>query len=159
MPHRRIASLLTFALIFLLVFAGACRPTPTPEPPTATPIPPTSTPLPTDTPAPAEPPEEPTPAFSGNVAEIVASAPQLTILAAAIEDADLVEKLSSDGPYVFGDEVSAADVFLVPQVYNARRFNVDVSDFPKLVRIDAECLQLDAFSEAVPENQLDAKPA
>ncbi len=70
-----------------------------------------------------------------------------------------LEKLASDGPYVFGDEVSAADVFLVPQLYNARRFNVDVSDFPKLVRIDAECLTLDAFREAIPENQLDAKPA
>ena len=70
-----------------------------------------------------------------------------------------LEKLASDGPYVFGDEVTAADVFLVPQLYNARRFNVDVSDFPKLVRIDAECLTLDAFREAIPENQLDAKPA
>lgn len=70
-----------------------------------------------------------------------------------------LEKLASDGPFVLGEELSAADVFLVPQVYNARRFNVDLDAFPRLVRIDAHCLELDAFREASPENQIDAKPA
>lgn len=67
-----------------------------------------------------------------------------------------LEQTASDGPFVFGDELSAADVFLVPQMYNARRFNVDVSNFPRLAAIDAYCLGLDAFDEAVPENQVDA---
>ena len=67
-----------------------------------------------------------------------------------------LEKISSDGPFVFGDVVTAADVFLVPQMYNARRFNVDVTAFPKLVEIDAKCLELDAFRDAVPESQPDA---
>ena len=69
-----------------------------------------------------------------------------------------LEELSSDGPYVFGDEVTAADVFLVPQMYNARRFEVDVAAFPKLVTIDAHCMKLEAFADAAPENQVDAKP-
>ncbi len=70
-----------------------------------------------------------------------------------------LEALASDGPFVFGEELTAADVFLVPQVYNARRFNVDLGAFPKLVRIDAHCLALDAFRDASPENQIDAKSA
>lgn len=70
-----------------------------------------------------------------------------------------LERLAGDGPCVFGDEVTAADVFLVPQMYNARRFNVDVSAFPKLLKIDSRCMKLDAFMDAAPEQQIDAKPA
>jgi maleylacetoacetate isomerase len=70
-----------------------------------------------------------------------------------------LERLAGDGPCVFGDEVTAAEVFLVPQMYNAWRFNVDVSAFPKLRRIDAHCRRLDAFADAAPEQQIDAKPA
>lgn len=70
-----------------------------------------------------------------------------------------LEHLAGDGPCVFGDEVTAADVFLVPQMYNARRFNVDVSAFPKLLNIDTRCMKLDAFADAAPERQIDAKPA
>ena len=67
-----------------------------------------------------------------------------------------LESAASEGPYVFGDELSAADVFLVPQMFNARRFDVDCSAFPKLVAIDEHCLALPAFAEAMPENQVDA---
>jgi len=67
-----------------------------------------------------------------------------------------LETEAGNGPFVFGDDVSAADVFLVPQVYNARRFNVDISEFPKLVAIDANCRELDAFAQAAPEQQIDA---
>jgi maleylacetoacetate isomerase/maleylpyruvate isomerase len=67
-----------------------------------------------------------------------------------------LEQAAGDGPCVFGDAVTAADVFLVPQMYNARRFDVDVSAFPRLVRIDAHCRELPAFARAVPERQADA---
>ena len=66
------------------------------------------------------------------------------------------EALASDGPYVFGDEVTLADVFLVPQMYNARRFDVALDDFPKLVAIVDRCNQLPTFADALPENQSDA---
>ena len=65
------------------------------------------------------------------------------------------ETLASDGPYVFGDEVTLADVFLVPQMYNARRFKVALDAFPKLVNIVNTCNELRAFREAAPEAQPD----
>ena len=66
------------------------------------------------------------------------------------------ELLASDGPYTFGDTVTLADAFLVPQMYNAYRFNVAVHDFPKLVSIVDRCNELAAFQEAAPEAQSDA---
>ncbi len=62
----------------------------------------------------------------------------------------------ADEPFCCGDSVTAADVFLVAQMYNARRFQVDVRDFPTLVAIDARCREMDAFRDAAPENQADA---
>ncbi len=50
-----------------------------------------------------------------------------------------------------------ADVCLVPQVFNARRFNVPLDRFPKIARVEAECLKLAAFDRARPENQPDAE--
>jgi maleylacetoacetate isomerase len=67
-----------------------------------------------------------------------------------------LEVLASDGPYVFGSDVSLADTLLIPQIYNARRFNISLSDFPRLVAIDAHCSQLPAFVAARPDNQPDA---
>jgi maleylacetoacetate isomerase len=64
---------------------------------------------------------------------------------------------SSDGNYCFSDTVSMADIVLIPQVYNARRFNVDMSAFPLITSIEQNCLDLAAFSDAIPENQPDAK--
>jgi maleylacetoacetate isomerase len=61
------------------------------------------------------------------------------------------------GPYAFGAEVTLADICLVPQVANARRLNVPLDRFPKLVAIDAACGKLDAFIKARPENQPDAE--
>lgn len=61
------------------------------------------------------------------------------------------------GPYFLGDTLSVADVCLVPQVFNARRFDVPLDDFPRLVAIDRECRQLTAFRHAAPENQPDAQ--
>jgi len=68
---------------------------------------------------------------------------------------EAVEALLRPGPYAFGDKVTLADVCLVPQVANARRFNVPLDRFPKIVAVDAACLKLPAFDKARPENQPD----
>jgi len=70
---------------------------------------------------------------------------------------EAVEALLRPGPYAFGDRVTIADVCLVPQVANARRFNVPLDKFPKIVAVDAACLKLAAFDKARPENQPDAE--
>ena len=68
-----------------------------------------------------------------------------------------VETLLPGGPYCFGNDVTLADICLVPQVANARRFNVPLDKFPKIVAADAACLKLPAFDKARPENQPDAE--
>jgi len=70
---------------------------------------------------------------------------------------DAVEALIGVGPYAFGNEVTLADVCLVPQVYNARRFKVPLERFPKIVAVEAACRELAAFERAAPENQADAE--
>ncbi|QBF84259.1 maleylacetoacetate isomerase [Shewanella maritima] len=60
------------------------------------------------------------------------------------------------GKYSFGDSVTLADLCLVPQVYNARRFNVDLAAYPNIVRVDAALNELEAFKLAAPEAQHDA---
>jgi len=60
--------------------------------------------------------------------------------------------------FLVGDAVSIADVYLVPQLYNARRFNVDLGPIPTLVRVEAACTALAAFAAAHPDAQSDAKP-
>ena len=60
------------------------------------------------------------------------------------------------GRYCFGDTPTLADICLVPQVYNAKRFNVPLDDFPNIVRIDHACNQLSVFADAAPEQQHDA---
>lgn len=52
--------------------------------------------------------------------------------------------------YLFSDQPSLAEVCLIPQIYNARRFGIDLSDFPKLVVIDRKCCDLPAFIAAAP---------
>ena len=59
-------------------------------------------------------------------------------------------------PYVFGDEPGLADIMLVPQMANARRFKTDLSPFPRLVAWDERARQHPAFIKAAPENQKDA---
>lgn len=60
------------------------------------------------------------------------------------------------GRFCHGDAPGLADCCLVPQLYNARRFNLDLDAFPTLRRIEAACLALPAFDGARPENQPDA---
>lgn len=62
-----------------------------------------------------------------------------------------------EGPCVFGGTPSLADICLIPQLYNARRFGVDLSALPRLVAIESHCLGLDAFARAAPEVQPDAE--
>jgi maleylacetoacetate isomerase len=67
-----------------------------------------------------------------------------------------VRAFSANGRYCYGDAVSLADVYLVPQMFNARRFKCDVSAFSTLNRIVAHLEALPAFQRALPENQPDA---
>ncbi|WP_300301553.1 maleylacetoacetate isomerase [Ferrovibrio sp.] len=72
-----------------------------------------------------------------------------------------VEKMLNDsaatGQFCHGNTPSMADVCLVPQVANARRFNCDLSACPTIVRIDAECRKLEVFARAAPDRQPDAE--
>ena len=61
------------------------------------------------------------------------------------------------GKFCFGDSPTLADLCLVPQFSNARRFNCDLSPYPTLVQIDAHCATLPAFAKAAPESQPDAE--
>jgi len=60
------------------------------------------------------------------------------------------------GAFCFGDAPTLADVYLVPQVESARRFNVDLRPYPNIVAIDRACGELDAFRRAAPAVQPDA---
>jgi maleylpyruvate isomerase len=66
----------------------------------------------------------------------------------------LEEALGRDparGRFCYGDAPSLADVCLVPQVFNARRYSVDLVPFPRIVAIDAACHEIAAFASAAPE--------
>ena len=76
--------------------------------------------------------------------------------------ATLEKKLAADprvGRCVFGDQPGLADVCLVPQVWNARRFNVPLAPYPTLLRLYEHTATLPAFVEAEPSMQPDAEPA
>jgi maleylacetoacetate isomerase len=70
---------------------------------------------------------------------------------------DAIEALLRPGPYAFGAQVTVADLCLVPQVFNARRFKVVMEKYPKIAAVDAACLKLPPFDRARPENQPDAE--
>ncbi|MCC8939361.1 maleylacetoacetate isomerase [Bradyrhizobium sp. Arg68] len=61
------------------------------------------------------------------------------------------------GPFCFGDAPTLADLCLVPQLANARRFGVDVSAFPRLLKAEAAARQVKAFADAAPDQQPDAE--
>ncbi len=61
------------------------------------------------------------------------------------------------GPYCHGDTPTLADCCLLPQIYNARRFNCDLSGYPTILRIVAQCEALPAFQAAHPDVQPDAE--
>ena len=66
------------------------------------------------------------------------------------------KRASGDGRHMFGTEVSLADVCLVPQVFNARRFKCNLEPFPTLRSISAHLEALPAFSRTAPDAQPDA---
>jgi len=73
--------------------------------------------------------------------------------------AALERLLTRDGehqnPCCFGDAPTIADLCLIPQLYNARRFSCDTRDYPTLIKIDEHCMTLAAFQQASPEQQPD----
>jgi maleylacetoacetate isomerase len=71
------------------------------------------------------------------------------------EGLDPLENMAKAGAgrFLFGDEPTIADVCLVPQLFNARRFNVPLDDYPTLLRADANASRLDAFAAAHPDKQ------
>lgn len=74
------------------------------------------------------------------------------------EGLDATDKLLADqpGPFAFGDAPTLADLCIVPQLGNARRFGVEVR-WPRLLALEAACLDLPAFQNAVPGKQPDAE--
>jgi maleylpyruvate isomerase len=61
------------------------------------------------------------------------------------------------GPFCFGAAPSIADLCLVPQLTNARRFGVDVAAYPRLLKAEAAAKQMKAFADAAPDRQADAE--
>ena len=78
-----------------------------------------------------------------------------------VEGFDAMEALlandAATGTYCHGQTPGLADCCLVPQVFNARRFGVDMAAFPTIARIEQACLELPAFADARPEKQPDAQ--
>ena len=73
-----------------------------------------------------------------------------------VEGFGAIETLLAEGPFALGEQLSMADVYLVPQVFNALRFDVDMSPFPKLASLYQQCNTLKAFQDAEPGRQPDA---
>jgi maleylacetoacetate isomerase len=68
-----------------------------------------------------------------------------------------VESLIGNGPFAFGQAPTMADLYIVPQVYSARRFKVPLEAYPKITALAEHCATLDAFAAAAPEKQMDAE--
>jgi maleylacetoacetate isomerase len=68
------------------------------------------------------------------------------------------EETGNKGPFAYGSSFTAADAVLIPQLYTARRFNVDLSAFPTILRVDEATKDLPFVKAAYPDAQPDAKP-
>lgn len=64
---------------------------------------------------------------------------------------------SKGGKFCFGDTPTVADICLVPQLGNARRYGCDLSQYPTILSIEKNCMALSAFANAAPEKQPDAE--
>jgi maleylpyruvate isomerase len=86
---------------------------------------------------------------------------RVTAWAAAVnaEGLEACEAMVADRPggFLFGDRPTVAEICVVPQLGNARRFGVDVTRFPRLLAAEAAAMALPAFAEAVPGRQADAE--
>ena len=72
---------------------------------------------------------------------------------AALEAA--LERRAKPWPFCFGDEPGWADLHLVPQMRNGRRFECDLGPYPRLRKVEARCVELDVFKRARPDQQPD----
>lgn len=70
---------------------------------------------------------------------------------------DGIEQQIEAEPCCFGDAPGMADICLLPQVYNARRFKFDLDPYPRIRAVEEACLKLEAFDKAYPDNQPDAE--
>lgn len=68
---------------------------------------------------------------------------------------ELLRRRSTATPFCYGDKPTVADLYLVPQMYNARRAKLDLSPYPLLLEIDERCRALPEFDKAMPQNQID----
>ncbi|MEN7341480.1 MAG: maleylacetoacetate isomerase [Pseudomonadota bacterium] len=68
----------------------------------------------------------------------------------------ILRETSGNGDYCVGDSVTMADVFLIPQVANARRFDIALDDYPTIESVDAHCQGLPAFEKAHPAHHAPA---
>jgi len=69
------------------------------------------------------------------------------------------EAKGTDGPFAFGDSFTIADAFLLPQIYAARRYGIDIASFPRIARADEATKDLPFVKAAYPDAQPDAQPA
>lgn len=70
---------------------------------------------------------------------------------------EAIEALIPGGDFCHGDHATLADICLVPQIFNARRFKVDLAPYPKICKVEAHCAGIAAFAEAQPAEQPDAE--
>lgn len=61
----------------------------------------------------------------------------------------------TSGQFCVGDDITLVDICLIPQLYNALRFGVDIKKYEKIFEIYSKCIKLDAFVKASPEKQPD----
>ena len=78
------------------------------------------------------------------------------IVAGFVAFESMLAEHPSTGTFCDGDAPTLADCCMVPQLYNARRFGVDLAPYPTMLRVEQACLALPAFQAALPENQPDA---
>ncbi len=69
----------------------------------------------------------------------------------------LISKENKNYPFCYGHEISLADIFLIPQVYNAHRFNCSVQEYVNINRVYKNCMELAVFQMAAPEAQGDCE--
>lgn len=67
--------------------------------------------------------------------------------------------LQYGGKYSVGDEITAADLCLIPMLFSARRFSISLEAAPTLLKIEKACLEIPAFAKSHPKNQPDSPPA
>lgn len=79
------------------------------------------------------------------------------VIAEGLAACEALAAKDGDGAFCFGSGPGLADLCLVPQLYNARRFGVDLSPVPRLLAVETACAELPAFKAAAPERQPDAE--